>query len=88
MASEMQRQIGANNVLPTTDLAAAPPFHRLQFKPPDSDKHVDGTHKAPGGRRRFSRSGDAISKWNSILPAHSVPKLLFGAGPTSSAQRR
>src|SRR6202022_4383997 len=69
---------------------AAPAFQRLSVKPPNPDEDVDSAHKVPGGKGRFSRFGDTISKWNPILPAHSVvePAVRCGARPTSSAQRR
>lgn len=43
------RQIGLHGSLQVIDLPAAPALHRLRIKPPDSDQHVDGTHKVPGG---------------------------------------
>ncbi|WP_334397342.1 hypothetical protein [Bradyrhizobium sp. AZCC 2289] len=33
-----------------------------------------------GGKRRFSRSGDTISKWNAILPAHPMGELAVRCG--------
>jgi hypothetical protein len=34
----------------------------------------------PGGKRGFSRSGDTISKWDAILPAHHVAELAIPCG--------
>jgi hypothetical protein len=61
-----------DDFLEAIDLPAAPALHRLRVKPPDSEEHIDGAHKVLGGKRRFGRFGDPISKWNLILPAHSV----------------
>src|SRR5260370_16214075 len=71
--------MGADNFLQAIDLPAAPALHRPKVKQPDSNEDVDGTHKVPGGKCRFGRFGDAISKWNPILPTHLWSNPLFRA---------
>jgi hypothetical protein len=69
-----------HNFLQAIDLPAAPTLDRSRIKPPDPDEDVDGAHKVPGGKCRFSRSGDTIGKWNAILPAHPIGELIIRCG--------
>jgi hypothetical protein len=58
-----------NSFVQAIDLPTVPALHGSRIKPPDPDEDVDGAHKVPGGNFPFGFFGDAIAKWNPILPA-------------------